>query len=259
MLLASYGRVAWAAPPTDEGTRPLRVTIDVSAIAEDDAPHIERFTEEQIEPVLRDAAYARSSDAGDAVEIRIDYVERKDLLYAIYVDVYDDGEKIEPGIDWFVCKFCPQGMVAEAVAEHLPAALDLLAEHEAKAAAADETPGTLGEPADPQGGSPTKPRPIGWLGITGAVVATGGLATTVAGIVQLSKGEVVIPTQASQRRVQDFRPQGGALLGIGLGAMALGTAAVVVDVVRRRRSRNHARVAPSVLPSGVGIAVGGRF
>ncbi|MCX4239733.1 hypothetical protein [Paraliomyxa miuraensis] len=260
VMLVASSRAAWAALPEGEA-RPLRVKIDVSTIAEADAPHIERFTNERIEPLLRDRSFAKADDAGDAVEIRIEYIDPKDLEYAIYLDVFDDGTRIDPGVPWFVCKFCPQGMVADKVAENLPAALDLLERTEATA----EDQGK-GEPASPIGEPPTvtdepaKPvRPIGWMGITGAIVAGGGLATTIAGAVRLAQGEVAEPSQASQQRVEDYRPQGRVLLGVGVSALAMGTAALVVDVVLRKKKRDAVAVTPTWSPHGAGLALSGRF
>lgn len=259
MLVASSG-AAWAAPTAAGEERPLRVKIDVSAITEADAPHIERFTAERIEPVLRERSFAKADDAGDAVEIRIEYIDPKDLEYAIYLDVYDDGTRIEPGVAWFVCKFCPQSMVADKVAENLPGALDLLERTEAaEAEAENEAVAPAGAPTTIEDEPAKAERPIGWLGITGAVVAGGGLATTIAGAVRLAQGEVAEPSQMSQQRVEDYRPQGRVLLGVGVSALAMGTAALVVDVVMRKKKRDALAVAPNWLPHGAGVAVSGRF
>lgn len=261
-LLALASRAAWAAPATE---RPLRVKIDASALAKADAPHIERFTLERIEPLLAERSYTRADDAADAIEIRFDYLDKKDLEYAIYVDVFDDGKLVKPGIDWFVCKFCPQTMLADTVAKSFPAALDRLeqAEAEVETKAAPAEPAGEGtppqEPSDP-GEEPSKPpKAIGWLGITGAVVAGGGLATTIAGAVQLAKGEVVEPTMSLRQRVESYRPQGVALVSIGVGAVVLGTAAVVTDVVIRKKRRKAVAFVPSWLPRGAGAAVSIRF
>ena len=261
VMLVASSRAAWAAPAEGEA-RPLRVKIDVSAIAEADAPHIERFTNERIEPLLRERAFAKVDEAGDAVEIRIEYLDPEDLEYAIYLDVYDDGTRIDPGVPWFVCKFCPQGMVADKVAENLPAALDLLERAEAAADTdGNETAATASEPATTPGGEPPpKPvRPIGWLGITGAVVAGGGLATTIAGAVRLAKGEVTESTGQSEAQVIDYRPQGIALVGIGASVLVLGTAAVVVDVMMRKKKRSSMAFVPSFSPRAASVTFSARF
>lgn len=269
-LLALASRAAWAAPVEAPAERPLRVKIDVSALAKADAPHIERFTLERLESLLAERSYTRADDAGDAIEIRFDYLDKKDLEYAIYVDVFDDGKLVKPGIDWFVCKFCPQTMLADTVAKNLPAALDRLEQAEAEAAAEakaaavepanpklEETPSQ--EPSNPRDASPKPPRPIGWLGITGVVVASGGLATTIAGAVQLAKGEVAEPAQGLRQRIENYRPQGVALVSIGVSAVVIGTAAVVADVLIRKKQRNAVALAPSWLPRGAGVAVSVRF
>lgn len=253
-LLAATSGTARA----EDGGRPLRVEIDVSAIAEADQPHIERFTRERIGPLLQERSFVESDAAEDAVSIRVDYLDAKDLEYAIYVDVYDDGEKVQPGLDWFVCKFCPQGMVADTIAKELPAALDLLDQ-----AAASESAELGGEPqveASDQGTPTDEPvKPIGWLGITGAVVAGGGLATTIAGAVRIGQGEVVDSAMTSQQRVTDSRPQGLVLLGVGTSVLLLGTTALVVDLVMRKRKRDGVALGPAWLPRGAGISVSGRF
>ena len=261
VMLVASSRAAWAATPAGE-ERPLRVKIDVSAIAEADAPHIERFTNERIEPLLRERSFVKADDAEDAVEIRIEYIDPKDLEYAIYLDVFDDGTRIEPGVPWFVCKFCPQGMVADKVAENVPAALDLLERSEAAGAGEGEgAAAAAGEPAaTPSGDPPPKVvRPIGWLGITGAVVAGGGLATTIAGAVRLAQGEVAEPSPRPEIRIVDYRPQGRMLVGVGVGALALGAAAVVVDVVLRKNKRKAVTLAPAFSPRFASVSLSIRF
>lgn len=254
-LLTATSGTAWA----EDGAHPLRVEIDVSAIAEADRPHIERFTRERIGPLLQGRSFVESAEAEDSVSIRVDYLDAEDLEYAIYVDVYDDGEKVQPGIDWFVCKFCPQGMVADTIAKELPAALDLLEQAEASEPAVEAG----GEPPVQPSGEVTPTdepvQPIGWLGITGAVAAGGGLATTIAGAVRLAQGEVADPSMTSQQRVTDYRPQGLVLLGVGTSALLLGTTALVVDVVVRKKKRDGVALGPAWLPHGVGISVSARF
>lgn len=265
MVLALASPAAWAAPPAATAERPLRVEVDVSALAKADAPHIERFTLERMAPLLRERSYTRTEDAEDAIAIRVDYIDAKDLEYAIYVDVYDDGKLIKPGIDWFVCKFCPQTMLADTVAKNLPAAFDLLEQAEAAAVAAatpaDPSPETNTEPSDATEQPPARVRPIGWLGITGAVVAGGGLATTIAGAVRLAQGEVTEPSDMAETVVTDYRPQGVALVGIGATAVVVGTTALVVDLVLRKKKRQRQGVtfAPSLSPRSAAVTMSVRF
>lgn len=263
VLLASASRAAWAAPPaaTTE-QQPLRVKIDVSALAKADAPHIERLTLERMEPLLRERSYTRADDAKDAIEIRFDYLDKKDFEYAIYVDIYDDGKLVKPGLDWFVCKFCPQTMLADTVAQNLPAAFDRLEQAEAEAASAEPAETnthTEAEPEIPADESPKRVRPIGWLGITGAVVAGGGLATVIAGAVRLSQGRVVEPSASSLSSVTDYRPQGTALVGVGVAAVAVGAAALVADLVVRKKKRQALSFAPSFGPRSGAVTVSIRF
>lgn len=264
VLLASASRAAWAAPPaaTPE-QQPLRVKIDVSALAKADAPHIERLTLERIEPLLRERSYTRADGAEDAIEIRFDYLDPKDLEYAIYVDIYSDGKLVKPGVDWFVCKFCPQTMLADTVAKNLPGAFDRLEQAEAEATAPGEPTETSTqtpvEPKIPEDEPPKRVRPIGWLGITGAVVAGGGLATTIAGAVRLSQGRVVEPSASSMSSVTDYRPQGVALVGVGVAAVAVGAAALVADLVVRKKKRQVLSFAPSFGPRSGAVTLSVRF
>ena len=258
VLLASASRAAWSAPPAATAERPLRVSIDVSVLAEADAPHIERFTLERMEPLLRERTYTRNDDAGDAIEIRFDYLDQNDLEYAVYVDVYDDGVLVEPGIEWFVCSFCPQTMLADTVARQLPAALDLLARAEVVAPTVPEEDSRVAAAATRPDEALAHTRPIGWLGIAGAVVAGGGLTTTIAGAVELGQGRVVESTGAPYQRVEDHRPRGMFFLGVGVSAMVVGLAVVVVDVVTRKKHKKIA-VAPSWMPRGAGVSMSVRF
>jgi hypothetical protein len=257
--------VAWAASGAAQPERAVRLEVDVSAIAQADAPHIERATLEQIDPLLRDRSYIRADDADDAIEIRVDYVDREDREYSIHIDIYDQGQLVEPGIPWFVCKFCPQGMVAEAVAEQLPAAIDLLEQAQAHSDEANTSP-TRPEPETPAAEHKPPPlvhpplvHPIGWLGLGGAVVAVGGLATGIAGVVRLKQGRVAEPSRAEQQRIEDYRPAGRVLLGVGVGVLVLGTAAVVTDVVLRSKKRKAVALAPSWSVGAAALTVSIRF
>jgi hypothetical protein len=260
-LLASFSRVGWEAPPTEMAERPLRVMIDVSALAEADAPHIERFTLERVEPLLQERVYTRDDDARDAIEIRFEYLDPEDLEYAVHVDVYADGALVEPGIEWFVCQFCPQMMLADTVARHLPAALDVLERAEAEAVASVPPEGdsqATAAPTEPGDEPPARRRSLGVLGIEGAIAAGGGLATTITGIVLVARGRVVEPSDTPHLRAVNYRPVGLALLGVGAGAAALGAAAIVVDVVRRKKNKGIA-IAPSWVSRGAGVSMSVRF
>ncbi|MEX1365587.1 MAG: hypothetical protein AB1Z98_20835 [Nannocystaceae bacterium] len=263
-LLAAPSRSAVAGPSAATAERPVELELDLTAIAAADAPHIERFVYERSGPILHERAYVvtpRSEDRADAIVVRVDYVDADDLEYAIHVEVLDDGETIEPGIDWFVCQFCPQDMVADAIAGVLPAALELLESHER--AAAEERAALDARSSSPEHHHVDEPRrdsvaSIGWLGVTGVVVASGGVAMVTAGAVELARGPVIEPSRGSTLRSTDYRMQGRWLVGAGAGAVLLGTAAVVVDVVRRKR-RNGLALSPTWLPYGAGLSVSRRF
>jgi hypothetical protein len=105
-------------------------------------------------------------------------------------------------------------------------------------------------------------RALGGLGLAGILVSAAGTGLASTGVVRLVQGRTraIAPGDRELLLVTDFRPQGRALLGVGLGAVAIGAAALIVDltVLRIRRSRRVA-LAPFVAPSAAGLVVGGRF
>lgn len=260
---ALWSGSARASSPEPETERPIAVEIDVSKLAQGDAPHIERMTAERVAALLVEHSYAPTPGAADKLAIRIKYLDEEDLEYAIYVDVYDDGKLVEPGIEWFVCKFCPQTMLAETVVTHVPEALDLLSKAEASATA--QQPGDSAQEQNeepPSQPGPPPPRRIGWLGITGAIVAGGGLATTGFGVARLRRGEVTSDTATEELRILDYRPQGQALIGAGVAVVMLGTAALVTDLLIRgnkRREDPSLTVTPSLAPRSAHVAFSIRF
>lgn len=101
---------------------------------------------------------------------------------------------------------------------------------------------------------------IGRLGVGGSALALAGVATTIGGGIVYARGTVVEGTRSSVLTNTNYRPLGGALIGVGVGAFALGMTALVVDVaVRAKKRRRTLAVAPQFAPRMTAVTVTARF
>lgn len=118
------------------------------------------------------------------------------------------------------------------------------------------------DPEDERAGEP----PLTGFGGAGIALGVVGLAGIVGGAVYLARGDQPQSDPASgQLEFTNFRPTGGALVGIGSGLFAVGVTMLALDVVRQSRLRRSAvvnrrpAVSPVVGARFGGVAVRGRF
>lgn len=145
-------------------------------------------------------------------------------------------------------------IIAALLAASSGQATDASAEQPTRSASA--CPAVAGQPPD----SSAPIQRVGRLGVGGAVLAGAGLAPAIAGVILLSRGEVLVSNPRSSTLIfTDYRPQGRVLLGIGASAVALGTTALVVDIAVRSKRRRALAVAPNLNPHAATVTFAGRF
>jgi hypothetical protein len=176
------------------------------------------------------------------------------------------------------CKLCDEPKLAATVAARVPELLAVLEVQEGEGVAAEPAGGAeptgAGEPVEPQtkpaaepraelevGGRTRKLGPVGWAGIATGVAGFAGIAV---GAVYLHRGtERRLAEDVLYEQVDDHRPMGGALLGVGSTLALTGVVLVIVDatVLAKRRARHgsHAHLGVVQLVGGGGIAATGRF
>jgi hypothetical protein len=180
------------------------------------------------------------------------------------------------------CKLCDEGKLAAKVVAKVPGLLPFLAEDTGEPVAVTEPeaePKTELEPEPSVGSEPTdeepvvpaddgsledeaKARPIGALGISGAVVGAGGLAGIIYGSVLLSRGTTTKIDASDPRFVleESFARPGAIWLGVGVGTAVVGAAMVAVDLtVLRKRRTSRVTFHPAMGPAFTGATMRTRF
>ena len=260
MILPLAMSFAFAGAPSSSEDKanyvPTRVEVDIEPLvaqspAED--PAAERMAAEDV----RDQAIQRLGKAlaerdvpmadgeGQAVvKVRLQWKVYLDSHYLIRIDVERDGHT-EPVTDSLECVLCNGAKLADALAQKTPELLDYLKVEPAGAAPPPEldvaADGATPAQTDPDSTTGDEPRrkigPVGYGGIAAAVVGVAGIA---GGAVLLARGEELSlePDQRFQR-IDDYRPWGGALVGVGGVVFVTGVVLVVLDqtVLRKRRKR----------------------
>lgn len=272
-ILAMALMVAQEPPPTDAAPPQVALQIDFAGLLEhQDAAAAEEtatFLRQDTTVALRQTHGVEVVDDAQApaVVVELGWVDYAQSNYQIVVRARRPDE-VAQVVERYECECIDSGVI-ESVLQRLPEALQQLEEQppapaetaEAETVAVEpEPPAAVDE--DPPAEEPSKARPIGAVGITGAVVAAGGLGALGFGISRLSRGEERRPAPMNEERqqLQDFRPQGRVWVGIGVGAAVVGTAVLVVDLtVLRRRRQARVALTPTLGPSTAGLQLHGRF
>ena len=156
----------------------------------------------------------------------------------------------------FVCEGCNENDIIVMLHELVPGCVPLLPGPEV----GDGVPDDGGAPGD--GGDKHGYRKIGGAGIAGIVLMAGGVGLTAFGGVELARGEVTNSrSDAEQTKLTDHRPRGIIFLAAGSTAVIAGAVLLAVDltVLKNKRKRRSARIAPIVTPQVVGLGLSGRF
>lgn len=203
------------------------------------------------------AVHLRLRFSGMAEDVRVfNYV-----LHFELVQGNTSTELIEP----VSCPRCFDETLYNTIAAKVPTLLEAIeAEPKINAVAADGNPD--GNPAENGHEDPSVeplPKPIGPVGISGAVVLAAGIG--------LSIGGGVVLANPKQREIQGHQilgiernrtPLGISLVVPGVTLVVVGTAMLAVDLSRRAKQRKGAQsitVIPTLSPSSAGIGVVGRF
>jgi hypothetical protein len=218
--------------------------VDVSALDEEFRRPSERAILDKVPPALTEAGYAITDGTVDLVlRVRFVKLDGGHQYHGIYFE-FVHGDEAKSAIDWVHCSGCNQVRLDERLDEALPRLLEAL--DEAVRSLPDLVEGTSGGDGDGDGDSgqpiaPT-PKPIGPLGGAGIGVAALGLGGILWGAVDLSRGRVYhqdLDTPEPRRTWTDFTPRGQVWLGVGVGAVALGSALLITDVLMRAKQRKQ--------------------
>lgn len=203
--------------------------------------------------------------AAPTIVVTLSWVDYEASIYRIDIETRRPGEKPQM-LESIECP-CIDSGVSEAVLERLPAALEQLDEPPP----AEPEPGTTprDEPEPSSDVSPTRPSeqpnhrrpPIGPVGITGMIVAAGGLGGLGFGISRVRRGDVLSSDPSDEEREirHDFGPQGRAWVGVGVAGVAVGATMLAIDLAVLRHRPARVSVGPSVGPRLTGLRIQGRF
>ena len=271
LLVAVVSRPVIAAgvpASTEASSREVALRIDHSGLlehqdataAEETAQYVQRdgiaaLREAHGVTVLEDAATPE-------IVVELGWVDYGQSICRITMKTHRPGEDAR-ALESFECP-CIDSGVSEAVLQRLPAALEQLDE---RPPAAEPAVPTEDEPAaaeeEPPDATPSPRSPISVVGITGAVLAAGGVGALGFGISRWAKGEQreLDPHDEERERVRDYGPQGRAWVGVGAAGVAAGATMLVLDltVLRRRRRAAPISMGPVIGPTLTGIRIHGRF
>lgn len=281
LIVASLMSIALAAPPSSGPATSSGPGPSAAKAPADDAHQVEFAIDvsklevlgDEVTKRLRNQVDERCEAAGfgvdDGARARVEIVvwpmgrERRGYEWSIVARV--DGKKVDgiPGAG--LCDACLPKELAAKVGAQLPEQLSRIA-----SVLDDDAPASEADPAVPRGGGPvTAPddgprgqgRPLGGLGIGGAVLVGVGVGAGVAGIVLATRSAKVRRDGGDVEFEEARRPRslGIALAVVGVASLSAGIAMLVVDR-RKAKSRRAAVVpAPSIGAHGAGVTIAGRF
>lgn len=248
---------AYAAEPATS------LEIDLSELPDDE---ITRGLETRLREHQRDTLSRGGVEIRDDAEHRIEVTVRRygedNLHYEADVVLYLDQASTPDVSQKIQCELCRDSELVAKVGEEVArlSGRILYAPTDDEQTAAVEPEPSPPEPDDQN----ESVKPIGALGGIGIVLGVAGLATTIAGGVDLARGEVATNDDPGTQfgTVTDHRPRGRVLVGVGVGALVVGAVMIGVDVGlrgKKRRSRRAARLQLDAGPDFVGTSIRGRF
>lgn len=215
-----------------------------------DAEGVELVAEQQ-----PDAVHVRLRFSGTAEDVRLfNYVLHFELI---------EGKTATQLIEPIACQECFADAMYATIAAKVPALLEAI-EAERAADAAAEGPDV---PSSRDGDETRVPphKPSNAFAIAGGVVLAAGLGLTAGGAYELGRGvvydELPPPGFGAYQSGSDHRPTGTALLGAGVGSIAVGGALLITYfVLRSKNARNAAKgsqnagiLVPVISPRTVGV------
>jgi hypothetical protein len=236
----------------------IGLLVDTSEISEQHRPQLEHVTSTELTPMLESAGYKVVDGAVDLI-LRVRFVpleSAEDREHGIHFEFIRSGAE-QAAIPWVHCPSCSQTTLREKFSEAASPLLDALAK-EVESLGSTDTDDPSDGSQTPVTPPPPPPKPIGPLGGTGIGVAALGLGALAWGAVEFSRGRVFTDSGSDPYRTwTDHTPRGSALIGIGVGGVAIGGALLVTDLVlrakrRKQLARDTGTLVPLTSPSTVG-------
>lgn len=271
-----------AAAPSEQAAshRTISISVDAAALG-DQGVGIDKIVADDLRPRFESGGYqVVDRDAALAFRLRFEPLRESRFDYGLRFE-FVSGTEVESAIEWVACMTCTDAKLLEILDKKAPELLEATNERfaamEASAAGEESTTDEgdsraatteeSGTDDTGDGSEPVEvPRPIGPLGIGGAIGLAAGLGLSIAGSVELGRGVVVDIDLAKEIGTQiDHRPAGRALLGAGIGVAVVGIALLATDVAIRAKKRKAAAsqhsvtITPALRPDYAGIGLGGRF
>lgn len=260
-LLSVAEPLAIAAPPPPKPVEleahDVALDFEVGVLAPEVGQRFQAQIADQLGAALTAAGYRITADsqAADAkVSIQVLAFDEDLREYEVQITVLrgDEQSALEP----LRCTACSETRLFARIVDEAPTLL-----------AAIDPPRDRPQPSNPSEPPMPEPkpavqriRPIGAAGISGCLLATGGLVLAGFGVPPLVRG--VESNQALGQptiETRDYRYTGGALLGAGIATTIVGVALLAWDVGRRKPRSSRNSYALELSPSFSGIRFERRF
>lgn len=249
-------------PASAEAGEPLQLIVDTSTLAEADRDGFRTTITTSLTETLATEGRELVDGAPTTLRVRVEYLAEENLDYTIIYEALQGSESLGEAAS-LTCSGCVEAKLVRTISEGVPAALvridELVA---AKTEPTAPTPTDEPPPAEPPA---ARVPPIGALGIVGSIIAAGGVATLVAGGLELPKASEIGTSVNGVAPTREHGRTGQLLLAVGGGALVVGVAMLATDVVlrskRNKAAKSRAVRVPTPLlgPGFVGMGLSGRF
>lgn len=253
--------LAESAADTAEVSQRVHITVDIAQLGPR-GDGVDGLVIEELTPKLEQAGFEVVDDHEAAVtlHIRFEALREGKFDFGIHFE-FVDGDRVDPATEWVACLSCADANLLPALDQLAPTLIEALEKHlAAPASNPNGIPSENGHDDPPVG---PKPKPIGPLGISGAVGLAVGIGLSVGGGIVLANPKQEITQSYEPFGVERDRTSlGVALLVPGATLVVAGTVMLAVDIAKRakqRRLSENVTVVPTVSPFGVGVGVAGQF